>query len=89
VAPYSLAGVGNWVITVAPYKDFPLKFKDGASMRIGAEIYNVFNHPGYALPNGNLSSPSAGLITDWDDVRGSHAESTGMRQATFELKLIF
>ena len=35
----------------------------------GAEIFNLLNHTNFGNPDGNISNPTAGMITTADDAR--------------------
>jgi hypothetical protein len=37
---------------------------DAGRLKFTAEIFNLFNHPQFALPNFNLSSPGFGEVTN-------------------------
>jgi hypothetical protein len=44
-------------------KSFPLGF-EGANLRIGAQLFNILNHPNFGQPNGDAGNPAAfGTIT--------------------------
>jgi hypothetical protein len=36
---------------------------ESARFGVGVQAYNVFNHPNFALPDGNLDDPNFGQIT--------------------------
>jgi hypothetical protein len=36
---------------------------ESAGFDIGVTAYNLFNHPNFAVPNGNVTAGSLGLIT--------------------------
>jgi hypothetical protein len=86
---YSLHSPSGWTIFIDPYKDFPLKFREGATLRIGAQIFNLSNHPTYGIPNANVVSPTAGVISSVTNVRGSALDESGQRQIFFVGRLIF
>jgi outer membrane receptor protein involved in Fe transport len=90
VAPGSLTGPGAWTVIMNPFKDFPLdSVREGMKLRFGAEIFNLFNHPVYGVPNTNLSSPTAGLITSIAPPRGSGNDYSGSRSIIFTMRFIF
>lgn len=37
---------------------------DGSNLEFRAEFYNILNHPQFANPDANFSSPTFGVITD-------------------------
>ena len=45
------------------YKDFRLK-KETQYIELRLESYNVFNHPNFAMPDGNINDPGFGLVTN-------------------------
>ena len=65
----SLSGPNQWVIILDPYKEFALKFREGAKLRIGAQIWNLTNTPVFSTPSAVVSSSIAGRITGEDNVR--------------------
>jgi hypothetical protein len=90
VAPGSLEGPGASTVIFNPFKDFPLaSVHEGMRLRIGAEIFNIFNHPVYGVPNANLSSPSVGKITSIGAPRGSGNDYSGSRSIIVTGRLIF
>ena len=58
-----LIGPNVWILVMNPFKEFPLGFREGAMLRIGAQIFNILNHPTYGGPITDLSSPAVGHIT--------------------------
>ncbi|HUB52157.1 MAG TPA: carboxypeptidase regulatory-like domain-containing protein [Terracidiphilus sp.] len=44
-------------------KSFPLGGWEGANFKIGAQLFNILNHPNFGQPNGDVGSPSFGTIT--------------------------
>jgi Carboxypeptidase regulatory-like domain len=51
-------GEDNWDVSVSKYLDLPEK----ARMQFSAQIFDLFNHAQFALPNANLSSPGFGQV---------------------------
>jgi len=47
----------------AVYKGFGIPGLESGKLRVGAQFYNLFNHPNFGQPSGNLSSGNFGLIT--------------------------
>jgi hypothetical protein len=88
-APDSLTGPGAWVLNFNPYKDFPLGFREGAKLRVGANIFNILNHPVYGTPNTNLNSTTAGHITATSYPRGTSNQLTGDRAFIFDVRIIY
>jgi hypothetical protein len=39
-------------------KHFPLSFREGARLDFRAEVFNLFNHPQFGLPNSDFNSPA-------------------------------
>jgi hypothetical protein len=86
----SLTGPGAWTLILNPFKDFPLNsIREGMKLRIGADIFNVLNHPVYGVPNTNLSSPSVGTISSIAAPRGSGNDESGSRAMIFTMRFIF
>ncbi len=56
-------GPGYFDTDFAIMKGFPIPHVEGGLVRIGAQAYNVFNHPNFANPNANFDSPQFGTIT--------------------------
>jgi hypothetical protein len=52
----SLRSPGFWTVNLAMYKD--IQFTETKSLQIGAQAFNLFNHPNYALSNGNVFNAS-------------------------------
>jgi len=48
-------------IDMALYKTF--KFGEGKNLGIGAQAFNVFNHPNFGNPDSGLGDPTFGLLT--------------------------
>jgi len=44
-------------------KSFPLGGLEGANVKIGAQLFNILNHPNFGQPNGDASSSGFGTIT--------------------------
>jgi len=50
----TLTGPGFSDVDLSVSKDFPLHFREGMSLQIRADMYNVFNHPSFANPDGDV-----------------------------------
>ena len=62
----TLRGPGTQRVDFSVSKRFPL----GASrLEFRAEIFNLLNHTNFGNPDGNISNPTAGMITTADDGR--------------------
>jgi hypothetical protein len=66
----TLIGPGFGDVDFSVAKDFPLHFREGMSLQIRADFFNVFNHPNFANPDGDVAfgsspcsagGPNAGL----------------------------
>jgi hypothetical protein len=90
----------TWTVNLNPYKDFPLRIiNEQSKIRIGANIYNLFNHPPYNAPSGgvwgvpsdDITSPQAGTITSTRCVRApaDWACTTGVRQIMVRVGIEF
>jgi outer membrane receptor protein involved in Fe transport len=64
---------------------------EGLSLQFRTEVFNVFNHPSFALPETNLLSPTFGTFSRTPDVAaGNPRIATGsQRVIQFALKLMF
>ena len=38
--------------------------REGSSLQLRSEFYNAFNHPQFANPDANFTSPTFGVISD-------------------------
>ncbi len=87
----SLIGPGAWVLSLTPFKEFPLRFREGASLRFGAEIYNLFNHPVYGPPNAVVNAVNAGVITSPAGAARGYCctDSTGQRKVVVNMRVTF
>jgi hypothetical protein len=78
-------GPGYYEIDTALQKRFPIGEKFGLNFR--AEAFNLFNHPIYANPSGNLSSSAFGTISS---ILNTGAVGTGTpRRVEFAMRLDF
>jgi hypothetical protein len=57
----SFYGPGYFDIDTAVYKHFPIK--EWGRFTVGAQFFNILNHPNFADPNSNIAAPGLGLIT--------------------------
>lgn len=57
----TINGPGYWNVDNSIFKKFRLTERIGAEVR--ADVFNTFNHPNWANPNANISSPTFGQIT--------------------------
>jgi hypothetical protein len=85
----TLTGPGFWDVDFSAMKN--TKIKESVNLQFRAEMFNVFNHANWGLPNaqvfvqtpgtgGGTYNPIAGRITTL---------ASPMRQIQFALKLIF
>jgi Carboxypeptidase regulatory-like domain len=62
-------------------KNFPLGLREGAQLQFRAEFFNLFNHPQFATPGGDINSPATfGIIS---------STVNNPRVIQFALKLLF
>jgi hypothetical protein len=61
IAPNSFRGPGFFTVASQLTKTIPVK--ERAAFEFGVSAYNLFNHPNFAVPTGNVASGSIGLIT--------------------------
>lgn len=82
---FAARGPGFYEIDTALQKQFAIT--ERFALRFRAEAFNLFNHPIYDLPSGNLSSGSFGQITS---VLNTGAVGTGTpRRIQFGVRLAF
>jgi hypothetical protein len=82
---YAARGPGYYEIDTALQKKFRLSERFGLNFR--AEAFNLFNHPIYASPSGNVSSGGFGQITS---ILNTGAVGTGTpRRVEFAMRLDF
>ena len=82
---YAGRGPGYYEIDSALQKKFLVTERIALNFR--AEAFNLFNHPIYSNPSGNLSSSGFGRITD---ILNTGAVGTGTpRRLQFALRLEF
>jgi hypothetical protein len=85
------------VLSLAVAKNF--HFSESKSLQVKADVYNVLNHPNYALSNGNVFSnagvvaatttPGYAVPTDPNFLNAFQLFSGGIRSMTLSLKFIF
>lgn len=61
IPPNSFRGPGFFNIAGQLTKKFPIR--ERVPLELGASAFNLLNHPSFAVPNGNVTSGSFGLIT--------------------------
>lgn len=89
--------LGRNTFTGPHFQNFDLSFTkrtpltENTALEFRAEIFNLFNHPTFALPDNNLSSPTFGQFSRTPDVAsGSPRLTSGApRVIQFGLKLSF
>jgi hypothetical protein len=59
--PNSFRGPGFFSISAQLGKTIPVT--ESTHFEIGADAYNLLNHPNFGLPNGDVNSGNFGLIT--------------------------
>ncbi len=82
----SLVGPGAWTVSMNPYKNVAIT--ERMNLRIGAQIYNIFNHPVYATPVANITSSNAGKITSNVEILRANS-GTGLRNIRLTATLSF
>ena len=63
----SIDGPGFWNVDLSLVKRFRLGDRVSAELR--ADAFNAFNHPNFALPNGNFGQATFGQVTATDNDR--------------------
>lgn len=76
-----------WVLNLSPYKEFHIPHWEQGKLQLGADIYNLFNHPAYGIPSGVINSP-AGAFLGSTFVRRS-TEFTESRKVVINARFIF
>jgi len=64
---YSLRGPGYFDVDLALSREF--KAYEKVTLAVRGEAFNLFNHPNFMGPNGNIASSSFGQITTANDPR--------------------
>jgi hypothetical protein len=86
----SLSGPTQQIIMFSPYKDFRLPWlSETTKLRLGANIYNLFNSPNYVNPVTNITSASAGQLTSLGNVRVPYGDQGGMRMMMLRFAIEF
>ena len=67
-------------ISASLFKQFPLRFREGAKLEFRAETFNLFNHVQFGAPNSSIGQSSFGEIT---------SQANNPRVAQLALKLYF
>jgi hypothetical protein len=83
----TLRGPGTRSMNAGFFKAFRLR--EGWKMQAEATFTNVFNHANYGVPNSNISSAAAGVITQTQNQQSSAHEGSGERTTRFGLRLDF
>lgn len=83
-APRTYGGVrqpGTRLVSMALFKEFPLKYREGMRFEFRAEAFNVFNHPQFGSVDTGLGDGSFGTISSTVD--------SSQRQLQLGLKFYF
>jgi hypothetical protein len=96
-APLTFGDAGRNIVTGPGYVDLDYSVLKNTSLggstnlQFRAEMFNIFNHPNFGLPNSTLTSPSFGSLFQTADVAQNNVGlgSGGPRLVQFALKLIF
>jgi hypothetical protein len=64
-----VVGPGTQAVSLSVYRSF--KYKERASLRIGASASNAFNHPNYGVPNLSLGTAPFGTISSLQTAEGA------------------
>lgn len=67
--PFSMEGPGRWSQDLGVYKEVEL-FGEGRMFRVEGTFINVFNHPNFATPVADITSPARGAITATNNLEG-------------------
>jgi outer membrane receptor protein involved in Fe transport len=96
-APGQFGSLGRNTFEGPRFRNFDLslikrtQISETTSLEFRAEFFNIFNHPAFALPDNNLSSPSFGQFSRTPDVANGvpRLSSGAPRVIQFGLKLLF
>ena len=96
-APGQFGSLGRNTFEGPRFRNFDLsltkrtRLTEQSSMEFRAEFFNIFNHPAFALPDNNLSSPTFGQFSRTPDVANGvpKLNSGAPRVVQFGLKVIF
>lgn len=86
----SLTGPSDWVVTLDPYKEFHIPRWDRGTIRVGANIYNLFNHPAYGPQYSNIgiiNSPTGAFLNGTEVRRDTEYYET--REFVFNARFMF
>jgi len=96
-APLTFGDAGRNIVTGPGYVDVDYSVLKNTSLggdrslQFRAEIFNIFNHPNFGLPNNTLTSPAFGALFQTADVAQNNVGlgSGGPRLVQFALKFLF
>jgi outer membrane receptor protein involved in Fe transport len=96
-APLTFGNAGRNIVNGPGYVDVDYSliknthFERGMNLQFRAEMFNIFNHPNFGLPNNTLTSPSFGSLFETADVAQNNVGlgSGGPRLIQFGLKFLF
>jgi Carboxypeptidase regulatory-like domain/TonB-dependent Receptor Plug Domain len=95
--PLQFGDAGRNIVTGPGYVDFDFSMLKNTplggdrSLQFRAEMFNIFNHPNFGLPNSTLTAPAFGALFETADVAQSNVGlgSGGPRLIQFALKFLF
>jgi hypothetical protein len=96
-APLAFGNAGRNIVEGPPFRNFDFallkdtRIAEAANLEFRAELFNVFNHPNFALPGNILTAPNFGALFQTPDVAQNNVGlgSGGPRLIQFGLKLSF
>lgn len=66
------------------------RFNERVNLQFRSELFNIFNHPNFALPNVTIDSSATGAIASTVHVaHGNPLGDGGSRLVQFALKFVF
>jgi hypothetical protein len=89
----SIETPGSWMFSLNPWKEFHFPKWERGTLRLGANIYNLLNHPNYGPPSGNITDPNGALPSNYPFIRrgteGAGTAAQGQRAFFFSARLLF
>jgi hypothetical protein len=86
-------GPSNWNVDLSIFRAFPLGGNGSKRLEFRTEFFNLFNHPMWGVPVGDITSNNFGrVLTVGNDGRGNGSardSGTGERQIRFGLRFQF
>lgn len=96
-SPLTFGNAGRNIVTGPPYTNFDYsmikntRIRESLTMQLRAELFNILNHPNFALPRNTMTAPNFGALYQTPDVAQNNVGlgSGGPRLIQFAVKFIF